>query len=508
MGQACSDVAPCPGDLFCLNRPGGTEGFCTVQCGDRFGCGDVAQCAVTIRASDICLMPCTSSLQCHGGPTCDTTLHLCTLGPSSVSPTPPVCAATAEPPRAPFGPVHPLSGQASGSVYSWEPSGALLADGTLLAGWANGNYLPDPVPIGRAIVRPDGGVTADLPFPGPVTSRNLDVAMASARAGAAMVWLAFNQTATDREADQRISFATTTDGVTWSAVGSANAPEDCLAGHGCVDKPMVITGPDVDNLANDVWYLFYTRYDTGLRVRRSTDFLQTLSTPVTVMVPGYGDATVSDDGVVHVVAAQGSGNTFGSTQSEVQYVRSTDGARTFSAPVRVNAANESVPWYFTNPQVEKDVQRNALYVAYLAGSAAADWDVMLAVSSDDGATFSHMKINDDDHCATHINPSLALDRTTGDVLLTWKDHRGGVGRLMYTRCATGGTGCTANGSVSDRPFTTFELGRWSPRWQGDYDTLVIDPTRRVLHALWSQTVVEHGSSVARIFHAQAALRTP
>src|SRR6185295_14194159 len=56
----------------------------------------------------------------------------------------------------------------------------------------------------------------------------------------------------------------------------------------------------------------------------------------TVAIPGGGvapDAAVDSKGAVHVVFGRG---------SDAFYVRSADNGRTFSAPLRVNAANGTV----------------------------------------------------------------------------------------------------------------------------------------------------------------------
>jgi len=41
---------------------------------------------------------------------------------------------------------------------------------------------------------------------------------------------------------------------------------------------------------------------------------------------------------------------------------------------------------------------------------------------------------------------------------------------------------------------------------GDRESLFVDAKRRVLHALWTQPVIENGATVARVFHATAKLK--
>ena len=55
-------------------------------------------------------------------------------------------------------------------------------------------------------------------------------------------------------------------------------------------------------------------------------------------------------------------------------------------------------------------------------------------------------------------------------------------------------------------FAALSTERHGSKWIGEYETLVVDDKRRVLHALWTQPVLENGRPIARIFHAAAKLR--
>ena len=101
-------------------------------------------------------------------------------------------------------------------------------------------------------------------------------------------------------------------------------------------------------------------------------------------------------------------------------------------------------------------------------------------------------------------PQLALDPQTGTVHLTWLDNRTGQGALAYAACATGGASCSRNERVSEAPFASFTFERHLPAWLSEYGALVVDPQRRVLHAVWTQPVPE-GGATSRIFYARRPL---
>jgi hypothetical protein len=62
-----------------------------------------------------------------------------------------------------------------------------------------------------------------------------------------------------------------------------------------------------------------------------------------------------------------------------------------------------------------------------------------------------------------------------------------------------------NESVNDTPYASFRLGRHGSDWLGDYQTLLIDPERRQLHAIWAQPVAEGGEVLSHLFYARGSL---
>jgi hypothetical protein len=103
-------------------------------------------------------------------------------------------------------------------------------------------------------------------------------------------------------------------------------------------------------------------------------------------------------------------------------------------------------------------------------------------------------------------PEAVLDPRTGKLHVIWTENRGGTGRVAYAICDPGGKKCGASETVSDAPFAAYALVRHSSKWLGEYGALLIDGKRRLLHAVWTQTVEEKGRPIARIFHAAARLK--
>jgi hypothetical protein len=184
---------------------------------------------------------------------------------------------------------------------------------------------------------------------------------------------------------------------------------------------------------------------------------------------------------------------------------SEDGARTFTAPSVVSAPGDPSPWGFANPHVVPDFARHLLYVVYAAGGDDLRWDVMLATSRDGGKTSARTRVNDDAPCANHRIPTAVLDPKSGRVHVAWLDNRSGFGEAVWAACDSGGAHCGPNERISDAPFTAFRHVRLSPRWLGEYPTLLADPKHDALHLVWTQTVDEDGHGIARIFWAKTPL---
>ena len=61
------------------------------------------------------------------------------------------------------------------------------------------------------------------------------------------------------------------------------------------------------------------------------------------------------------------------------------------------------------------------------------------------------------------------------------------------------------GAINDVPFAALSTERHGAKWIGEYESLIVDDKRRILHAVWTEPVDEGGKAIARIFHATAKL---
>ncbi|MGE5183664.1 MAG: sialidase family protein, partial [Acidobacteriota bacterium] len=251
-------------------------------------------------------------------------------------------------------------------------------------------------------------------------------------------------------------------------------------------------------------YVLYSADDAGLRVRASADGGKTFGKPVTALEGIYGHAVVGSDGRLHVVTLNGGPlGAYGSAQQTVQYAVSADGGATFSKPLVVSGRDEEIPFFFSNPSLAVDTARKWLYFAYARGGHDAKWDIALAATRDGGKTWVRASLGDG--CAIHMVPDLAVDPATGTLHVTYYDSQGAPGRYVHATCGAGLVKCTVVGAINSQPFAALSTERHGSKWIGEYEGLVIDDKRRVLHAVWSQPVNEGGKVVSRIFHAAAKL---
>ena len=291
---------------------------------------------------------------------------------------------------------------------------------------------------------------------------------------------------------EAIELASSSDGETWSAPTPIQADDGSELG-----QPMLAAG-------KSSLFVMYGDGDHGLRVRTSHDGGKTFASTVTPLAGAYGNAVVDDTGALHVVTLNGNEHGgYGSAQQRIEYATSRDGA-TFTAPLVVSGRDERLPTYFANPSIAVDTRRKWLYIAYVRGGRDAQWEIVVAATKDGGKTWTRRTIGDG--CAIHLVPNLALDPVSGTLHLAYYDNAGSVGRFVHATCTIGATACTPWGAINTQPFAALPLGRRTPLFLGDRESLFVDAKRRELHAMWTQPVQEDKAIVSRVFHATAKLR--
>jgi hypothetical protein len=479
-------------------------GYCTAPCG-LVGAACSGACVETSRSGELCMAPCTSDASCRAseGYVCDPVWHACAL-PGLAAMLPHQCAGSAgEPARDPaFSASAPWSSAASTGVYQFEPAAALAGDGGVVAVYIGRAGIFAGNQLGVARIDGRGKAVLDATLAAPNRASQFDPWLARGKDGTVYaIWYAFD----GRDENGEIALATSRDGgATWSAPIDVHEPADCGSdATECLDKPMVAVGPHPRGGAREVVYAFYSTEQGGLRARASLDGGRTFAAPTTVTEGIYGNAVVATDGNVHVATLRGGPSERpGTPPRSVDYAVSTDAGATWQVH-DVLAAGERVPFFFSNPTVAADARRGWVYVAYARIAGDAAWDIALAATRDGGKTWTRTSLGDG--CAVHMVPNLALDPATGTLHVAWYDSEGAVGRFAHATCTPGLAACTRRGAINSVPFAALSMERHGAKWIGEYESLIVDDKRRVLHAVWTQPVGEGDHAVSRIFHAVAKL---
>jgi hypothetical protein len=461
----------------------------------------------SVRGPEMCARSCASDADCRAdqGYICDPGRKACSL-PFLASLVLPACPAAA-PPEGGFSAPVALSTKASPGVYQFEPAAALTPAGDLVVVYTSGGPIFGKSFLGVSRVPAGGAPVIDRPLP-TTKQQHFDAWVTAARDGAVhAVWLGHDGGGVDRNAE--IGYARSTDGgATWTAPVAIHAPADCPPDtRFCLDKPMIAAGPVPGKPAQEALRAFYSsETGGGLRMRTSLDGGRTWDAPITAIEGAYGDVAIDGKGGIHVAVAmadpRGAG-AWGSADNTIAYAVSTDG-KAFGKPITVSAPGELIPFYFVNPTIAVDDRRGWLYVAYAAGTPDGRWDIRLAATRDGGKTWKRTQVNDDETCANHMVPNLALDPTDGTLHVTFLENRGGRGHLAYAVCKPAGGPCAP--AVRAGPdMAAYELARHSSKWLGEYGVLVVDPKRKVLHSVWTHTVQEGEHAIARLRHATRKL---
>jgi hypothetical protein len=458
----------------------------------------------TSRAGELCLKRCASDQDCRVGEgyVCDPESRAC-APPGTSAILPRSCAGTGPALDVRFGASEQWSSSATPGVYQTEPAAALTDDGGLVALYITRASVTDGNALGIARSDSKGARVLDQKLASAKRS-HFDPWLAADRSGAIhAAWYGFD----GRDEHGEIALATSRDrGASWSDSLPVHDPADCPGDEaGCLDKPMITVGPDPKKRGADVLYVMYAAAEAGLRVRASRDFGKTFGPTVTALSGIYGNAVTSSDGRLHIATNTGSPKAgFGSPKHQIQYTVSVDAAVTFAKPVTVSGPDEVIPFFFSNPSVAVDERRKWTYVVYARGGPDAVWDIVIAASKG-GKTWTRTTIGDG--CALRMVPNVALDPATGTLFVSYYESVG-KGRFALSSCTPGAAQCTGRGAINSVPFAALSTVRHGSKWIGEYEALMFDAKRRVLHAVWAQPVTEPGGIVSRVFHASAMIERP
>ena len=234
--------------------------------------------------------------------------------------------------------------------------------------------------------------------------------------------------------------------------GQSFTAQTAVSGQGLnVDYPIIATGPDATNLARETVWIGYT--DTrNDRVRlvgaRSTGLgnLSGFTAPTTVSdsAGSYGSIAVGPAGQV-VVAWQT--NLYTQNTSKIMLDVDADGlgtGRTWGADKFVSYTNVG-GWDYIPAQPNRSIDANVgiafdrsaksstrgrLYMVYTDenGNERNDTNIMLRYSNTLGSTWSSpVKVNNDATRRSQFLPAMAVDQSTGNVAIAWRDARNSSG---------------------------------------------------------------------------------
>lgn len=504
IGDACESgaVNPCGEGTRCLPGKGG---YCSRSCSVE-ACGAGTSCIPTGQLGEICAKDCTKKDDCREGWSCDATWGVCTQ-PTLPAPKLAQCAAPALA-RKTFGAPKQITTSEMGG-YNFEPAAALNKKGELAVAFMAGTNART-YGVRTVVVDAQGKVDANTLL---ATSKQTHfdpwMAISPKTKKLALVWLGYEGTKAP-EKNAEIGIATSDDGRAWVSPHKADDhAQDCKGKDGCYDKPMVVIGPDKARPGQEATYVFYlTETGEGLKLVKSIDGGATFSPSVMVREDGgWGGVELTPSGVLSVAQMRATEKVdlFGDPKTVIEMQRSEDGGKSFVTRV-VSEPGQPIPMFYENPQIVSDEARKLIYVVYPTGTRDGRWDLVLATSKDVGKTWSRIKVNDDAGapCANHAGPQAVLDPKTGRVHITWLENRTGKGGVAYASCDPGGAKCSPNEAVST-PFASYVLTRHSPKWMGEYGTLIFDAEKRRLHSVWTQPVDEAGQPTARIFYGVAQL---
>ena len=252
-----------------------------------------------------------------------------------------------------------------------------------------------------------------------------------------------------------------------------------------------VTGSPYFGRAYTVWTNFGGTYINRIVGSFSTNGGATWSTAAPVSpVPASGhhqqgcDVRVGPGGVVYVVWAHCTTNGQNSTEDQLGFAKSTDGGVTWisqtNTAVEINGIRAANLFNgirasgFPRFAIDRSggARNGWLYVALAEKTVAPATDVSdvtICISSNQGTTWSHSKVNQDNSGRYNYMPALCVT-PDGGVNVTYYDQRnttGFVTEFWMSRSLNGGATWT-DVAVSDHSFTPAPISGLAGGYQGDY----------------------------------------
>ena len=508
----------CAAGQICLNDAiGFNGGYCVAVCNGGARCPSDSTCS-TLQGFPVCLRTCAANADCRTAegyvcaPSTTAGRRVCSVNdaPIGARADGSACFTTAAGPHQLAAPPRRTFMGANASVSSGRRDLAAAAEGNIAIHPTNGNVASSYIAVGRSSafmgvsVSTNGGTTwewGSVADPlGSASDPVLDYAASNGALRMTFIGLRRNTLGQVQGSTVRITESTDS-GRTWAAPRAIEPTNFCNQGGIC-DKPWIITGPGMTAGTEAVYigYVVQTMTAVNLTVQRSDDGGRTWSAPITIgrysagtpttpnliqfAVGRPGEIAAAWVGLPVGMAAGADGAVrFGSPENHIYFRRSGDGFRTQDS-LRVVSRPTDSPVYVQPPVA---IDGDTVHVLYPSGNATAAWDLILATSTDRGATWAYRKVNDEpDSCATHAFPAIVVDTTTHVVHAIWLENRFGDGAVAYARCpGDPSMPCGANEAVSDDRFT-FTTSRDPRTWHGDYLGLTLSP-QGALWATWSDT---------------------
>jgi type IX secretion system substrate protein len=258
---------------------------------------------------------------------------------------------------------------------------------------------------------------------------------------------------------------------------------------GLADKEWVTCDQSNGPYTNNVYVCWRQFGSSGMRFTRSTDGGASWSSPTSFGGDQGAYCSVGPNGNVpggSVYMANLSG-------SSIVVARSTDGGATFgpqlvatnyAAPGTICAGRNTVKNCIRMdafPRMAADNSytstRGNVYIAYCSNPTGPDGcDIFVVRSTDYGSTWSSaVRVNDDATITDQWMPTIAVDKVTGKVFVSWYDSREDAGNLqtkLYSATSTnGGVSFTTNANVSEPQFNPNNMAQGQPgghNYIGDY----------------------------------------